>query len=192
MAQTDDDNFLDPMHPDVAAAAIEAALSSTDTSEAGRERVATQAAERLASDPEFRRRVAEEDRAAREHVEAVAFTGAYLFRALIDLARSRLASIIVEPGHLAEVETILRAARRVQAEPEHLCGEPIPSVALPDGRVVPLVGLMIEVLTAARIVESERRDDEASRSKVDRSIRLARDECRQVAGRIAREGRIVA
>ena len=125
--------------------------------------------------------------------EAIDIAGIYLKKAALAFAKERLSNpaIQIDDDKIAQVETLLRAARHMRRTSHHN-GDPIPSIQRPDGSRIPLIAHLIDVMGREEVILSEESDDPNSRSKANRDIRKAREKIIEVAQQVIREGEIVA
>jgi len=123
---------------------------------------------------------------------AISAAGRYLKLTALARAKEMLApGIQNDDDQIARIETMLRAARHMRRTSVHN-GDPIPSIQRADGSRIHLITRLIEVMGRDRVIQGDESDDRNSRSKANRDIREARNELKDVADKVIREGEIVA
>ncbi len=138
----------------------------------------------------------QEDKDARaKHELAVDTAGRYLRLAALAWARENLDPLYQnDDARIAQVETMLRAARHMRRT-SILDGDPIPSVRLADGSVIPLTTRLLELMNPDKVLQANNRDDYRSPSKTNKASmagRKARAEIEAIVRQVLREGEIVA
>src|SRR5690242_15890718 len=122
--------------------------------------------------------------------EAAWIAGSYLRNAAISWARENLAPIHWnEDNRIAQVEVMLRAARHMHRT-DILDGDPIPSIRLADGSVIPMTTRLLQLMDRDQVLQAKNADDYKSSSKASKATKEGRDaraRIEEVAARVVRE-----
>lgn len=127
--------------------------------------------------------------------KAADIAGMYLRTAALEWAREHLDPLFQnDDNRIAQVEIMLRAARHMRRT-KILDGDPIPSIRLADGSVVPLTSRLLQLMDRDQVIQAENPDDNKPPSKASRMAkdgREARAKIKRVAEQVIREGEISA